>query len=408
MGVIDWLRGKSPKMVEKLNGSFFYFNDDGIFANKIESFTNANAYVLAKNIAEIYNPIDIISDRVASVNYQLKYTKDDSIVENIPKRIQQLLDRPNALYSMQQLIYNLQFIQLAQGGVDSYVNISEGSPKKSEYINSIWALEPNKTVKQLKVNIPSNPFTIDNLDDLIANYQTFFLRQVDILPENIISNTFNNISLTDLNYISELGGAERNINNLIAVYEARYKAYKTNGAAGILTRKTATNGDMAQFEPSQRKDMIDELNSTDGVTKGKNFIGISAVPMEFIKTLGTISELQPFEETYDDQLKIAGIYNVSKHLLPTKDGTTFTNQSEAEVGIWQNTIKPFAEEMAQYLDRLFYLDGSMYFSPDFDNIEALQTDRKTQLEADNLELDLIGKLRELGINDSEIEKKWKD
>jgi hypothetical protein len=407
MGVIDWFRGKSNVVAEKIGGSFFYFNDSNVFSNNITKYSNSSAYLLAKNIAEIYNPIDIISDRVASVDYVIRKRSDDSIVDKLPKNIERLLKSPNPLYTFQQLIYNIQFIELAQGGINSYVNISAGNAKKTENINSIWFLEPNLTNVKLKKLVPINPFSITSVNDLIDSYDTFFLNRTNINKDDVISNTFSSIDMNDLRYISELKGAERNINNLIAVYEARYNAYKNNGAAGILTRKQAVNGDMAQFEGNVRQDMVDQLNESDGVMKGKNFIGISAVPMEFIKTLGTIQELQPFEETADDQLKIAGIYNVPKFLLPTASGTTFTNQAQAEISIWQNTIKPFCVDMAAYLDKLFYLTDDLYFAPDFDGVEILQTDRKLKLEGDLLELDLLAKLRELQINNDELEKKWK-
>ena len=61
--------------------------------------------------------------------------------------------------------------------------------------------------------------------------------------------------------------------------------------------------------------------------------------MNFIKTLATISELQPFEETEADALVIAGNIGVDKDLLNTKDNSNYENKKNAEINFWQNLGK---------------------------------------------------------------------
>ena len=404
MGILDSLFNRKNLKAEKMNGTYFYYYN--LFTNKVTEFSNSNAYILSKTVAEIYNPIDLIADRTSNIKYRLINKKTSEEVE-MPLRMKMLMDKPNAYQTFSQFVYDVMFIKLAQGGVNVYRNTGDKPRKTVEYINSLWALQPDVTSIKLKDSITTNPFDITDLTDVVDSLTTVLLNKVKIPFEYIVPIVDNGINPVDFEYISPMNACERSINNLLQVYQARFNQYKNNGSAGILSRKVKSEGEMAQFDPVTRQDMIDELNKSDGVVDGKNFIGVSAIPMEFIKTLGTISELMPFEETKEDQLKIAGIYNISKHLLPMGESTTFSNQQDAERFFWQNTVKTEAYEMANILNKLFFVDTTkLTLEPVFDGIEVLQEDRVKSLEADIKEVELLAKLRELGINNKELEDKW--
>jgi hypothetical protein len=144
--------------------------------------------------------------------------------------------------------------------------------------------------------------------------------------------------------------------------------------------------------------MLKDLQDRNGLTGDKNFIGMSSVPLQFIKTLGTIKELEPFDETLENAIKIAGIFGVNKELLPKKDNATFSNQTIAEKSFWQNVIKAFANDTAQSLNKIYYLPDNWTFVPNFSGIEALQEDKKAGLEADGLFIDNLDKLKANGID----------
>ena len=203
-----------------------------------------------------------------------------------------------------------------------------GAYKDTSRINSLWVLNQSNSVIKYDKNIGAEIFGIANLAELIARCE-FYLptgRKVVINPTDILAYSDNGFDYRNMSYFSPLNGAKRNIDNLLMVYEARFNQYKNNGAAGILARKSTDNSEFAALKNDERQQMIDDMNRTDGITKGKNFIGISGVPVEFIRTLGTIKELMPFEETLENQLKIASIYDVDKELLPKVASTTFTNK----------------------------------------------------------------------------------
>ena len=144
--------------------------------------------------------------------------------------------------------------------------------------------------------------------------------------------------------------------------------------------------------------MIKDLQDRNGLTGDKNFIGLSSVPLQFIKTLGTIRELEPFDETLEDAIKIAGVFGVNKELIPKKDNSTYANQTMAEKSFWQNVVKGVCEDKAKELNKIFYLPEEWTFKPNFDTVEALQEDRKSGLEADGIMIDNLDKLKLSGMN----------
>lgn len=296
---------------------------------------------------------------------------------------------------------------LAQGGVDVYRNKGGAKQEDIAYINSLWVINPITSTYNPKKLIPANPFDITSLADIIDSVDTRLVNEFNIPATDIVFTSDNGFSFIDNNYSSPLQAAEKNINNLLMVYQARHNQYKNNGSAGLLTPKVRDNTEMASFVGSERQDIIDEMNMTDGIVGKKNFIGVAGIPLDFINTLGTIKDLMPFDETFENQIKIAGVYNVDKELLPKKDSSTFANQKDAERFLWQNTIKPYCYKVGKILNELLYIDNNYTLRPNFDDVEVLQDDRKESLNSDLLEMDLIAKLRELGIDSTELENRWK-
>lgn len=406
MNVIRRFFGGRPHKETIGNRKVWFYTRYGNVENVISEYRNENSFLLAKSLSEIYNPIDIIADRVSSVKYELVEKVSGNVV-NKPKRLLALEERVNAIQDFSSFIHDLTFTMLAQGGVDVYRNKGGVRSKDIAFINSLWVLNPINSVYNYSKTVPRNPFDITNLSEVITSVETTFVNQHTIQAEDIVFSADNGFSFSDLQYISPLNAAEKNINNLLMVYQARYNQYKNNGAAGILTPKQHANTEFSQFEPSERQDIIDEMNMKDGVIDGKNFIGVSGIPLEFIKTIGTIKELMPFEETLENQIKIAGVYNVDKELLPKKDSTTFSNKKDAEKFLWQNTIKPYCYKVATILNELLYIPQNQTLKPIFDEVEVLQEDREVSLKADLLELQVIEKLREMGINSKDLESRWK-
>lgn len=382
-----------------------YFSNLPTANNGVPTFCSGNAYATAKSLAEIFIPIDIISDRVASVNYQCTDLEGKEI-EKVPENIKRLLARPNPFQNLGGLVYQMQFSELAQGGSYNHAAFS-GKTKKSELIDSLYSIEPNKIIPTFKKNIPAKTFLIEDYSELVSGWTVLHFAKINLLPEDVKVYITGSIG-ADLLPESPLKSVELNINNLFAVYSARYKNYINNGNAGILTRKIP-NDSLSNLQDNSdvRQEIINEMSASEGIVGVKNFIGISSHELNFIKTIGTISELEPFKETVVDLITIGAALNVDKDLLPREDGTTFTNKREAEKQLWQNTIIPFAQTKAAQLTELLMLENSGYkITADYSKVPILQEDMKTNTEIDLLEIEKIERLQALGVNVNKYLKQW--
>lgn len=357
---------------------------------KLLTFEESNPYELACNIAELFIPIDAIADRAASVPYEI-VDANDNVIE--PKgNLKRLLERPNPFDRFSDIVYKSVFSELADGNSYIYTKSSLKFPTYDNIAN-LWVLHPNKTEPKFLKQI-SDPFLMKDKKDFIAFYRTFFMYVHDIEPKYILHTTALGLDEKGKGR-SPLIRVNRNINNILAVYHARYNVYAKNGMGGILSAAPNGKSSIEQaVDPVTRDAMLEDILDRKGLTGDKNFLAMSAVPMQFIKTLGTIAELQPFEETEANAIAIAGIYGVNKELIPRSGSTTFTNQKDAEKGLWQNVVKGICIDKGNDIAKALFLPDGWTLRPNFDNVEALQEDKKTALEADAILIDNLAKLRE--------------
>lgn len=381
-----------------------YFNQYMQNANggRLIKFDQSNAYELANTIAEIFIPIDAIAERCSSLRYDIIDVNTKEVIT--PQgNLKRLLDKPNPLDRFTDIIYQSIFAELADGNSYVYTKTADSIVNPTyDNISNIWVLKPNVTKPILHKEI-SNPFLMKEVSDLVDYYRTFFFYEHKIKPRYVLHTANLGITQTGTGR-SPLFACEKNINNILAVYQARYNVYAKNGNAGILAKAPVGGGGASlqeAIDPITRDTMLKDLQDRNGLIGDKNFIGMSSVPLQFIKTLGTIKELEPFDETLENAIKIAGVFGVNKELLPKKDNATFSNQTIAEKSFWQNVIKAFAYDTAKSLNKIYYLPDNWTFMPNFTGIEALQEDKKAGLEADGLFIDNLDKLKANGIDMTE-------
>lgn len=379
---------------------FTYLNSVFSWDNKIDEFCPEKAYELSLQLAEVFIPIDAIASRVAALEYVVMDENGEEV--KLSPKMRALLKQPNALsLRFSDLIYPVVFSELSDG--NSYVYRKQSlDVNNPEYISGIWCLPPNIVSIHYKREVPDF-FSITNKSDLVDHYK-ILNSKTRIEPNSIIHSTstfFKDCGLS-IKGRSPLEAAEKNINNLLAVYEARNKVYKNNGMAGILSKAHTSSGGSieAAMNPGTLKEIQQDLNSDFGITGNKNIWAASSIPLTFIKTLATISELQPFEETEADAIVIAGILGLDKELIPKRGSTTFTNKKDAEIALWQNTIKPMSEDVCRILDEAFLLPEDQHFVAKTNHIEVLQEDKNTKLESDKLIIENIKAIEESGLKDN--------
>lgn len=408
MSLFERWRGKdkNSKVIEKV---ITYFHSLYGSSNNITKFTESSAYNLAFQLSEVFFPIDAIADRAASIPYEIRDKNDNPITLSL--RQKELLKKPNIFNSFSDLVYSIVFSLLADGNQYTYTNYASNNPS-ADMISSIWSIPPPLMTIEYKKNIPS-VFNAKSKSDLVEYYKVIDNKE-KIDPRFITHTTtatLRKLTSIGIEGRSPLCPAEKNINNLLAVYEARFKIYDSNGMAGILSRAATTSagGDIAaamlDANPITQEKMYEDLTGEYGLRGDKKAYGFAPYPIQFTKTLASIRELMPFEETLADAIAIAGVYGVDKDLVPQLKGTTFTNKDIAEVGLWQNVVKGVAYDVASVLNDAFCLSQDQHFAPVFDDVEALQEDKKQMLESDKLIIENLRSIKDGDLRDDPIVKR---
>jgi hypothetical protein len=368
----------------------------------IAEFQQNDAYKLAGSIAEIFYPIDFIADACASLPYKLvdKNTLEEVVINN--SNLQKLIQNPNPYDKFSDLVYKGVFNKFSDGNCYDYTKIPDSYKNATiDLISNIWTLAPDVTKPKYKKEIP-NPFAIKSKSDLIDYYVTNFFYKQSIDAKFVNHYTLLSIDKNGIG-ASPLNAVAKNIDNLIQVYSARYNVYAKNMNGGILAKEsTNASGIEAVVDAPTRDKIIDDLKERNGLTGDKNFIGVSSVPLKFLKTIATIQELQPFDETEADAVAIASVFGLDADLVPKRNPSKFANKIDGERKLWQSVIKSNAIERGLELSKAYYLPDNVIFYPDFSQVEILQEDKKVSFEADGILIDNISKLKAEGqvVNDA--------
>lgn len=322
-----------------------------------ETLTDSNAFTLANTVTEIYHPIDFYADRASKLRYFIA-DKDGNEIPNT--ELNRFIKNINPLYSFSDLIYQYVFSYLSAGYAIPYVTVP--STYKKHSVNSITRLDilqPN--MFEFSEYSGVSMLDVSNISDLIHHpkYGGTFqaTKQLNILGLRIDNIDSTRQAGSQVLSRSPLFKAIRPINNLLATYSARLNIYTNNGAAGYLFKqRDGKSGVEEAINPVTRDEILKDINDRNGLTGNRNLWGLSSVPLGFINTLSDIQKLMPFEETFEDSIKIASIYQIPADLVPRKDNSTFDNQIGAERSVWENGIMSMVNTVCENITKALTLD----------------------------------------------------
>jgi hypothetical protein len=397
VNILNWF-GKKGLDVYEYNEDYNIKNIGNLVVP--EKITAKNAYILANSVPELYFPVDFYADRISKLRFIIANKSGREVASSELNRL--ISDEINPLYSFSDLIYNYVFSLLSDGNAINYLTIPSIYKTVSPNTVQRWdVLQPN--LVDISENTNLNTLTISNLNEAIkrAYYlQGSGLRQ-ELEPERLIIHNSglrkrnNSIVLSE----SLLWKANKSIDTLLSVYSARYNVYANNGAAGYLAHKATsnTNSDLESVisGANKREQILADINQRNGITGRRNLWGISGVPIEFVKTLATISELMPFEEVLDDAIKIASVFQIPPVLVPRKDQSTYDNQQGAEKNVWENGLLSMAGTVCQNLTKMFGITNGNKIWFDSSNVSALTQNKSENEDFITKRLANIEKLKQL-------------
>lgn len=352
---------------------------------------SSNFLQLYRTLPEVFWPIDYIAKRISEAHFDLKRVKDDSVVWCNRQGIDSILKEPNPVMSWQEVVYQHMVYKLATGNAFMRAAMPETLGADTiicQWCDNYWELPANLVeVVPVQYGFGSPIFGIATKEELIKGYR------LDISPYNGLTIPYYQIwhdrdglpetcnGFGFLKARSRLMSVLKPIANLIAVYEARNVIYVKRGGIGfIVAQKQDATGTVA-LEPEEKDDLRKEIDNKYGLAGDKSPYGITDIPIGFVRTNLSIAELQPFDETLEDAIKIAGIFGIPAVLVPRKDQSTFSNQDTAEKSVYTSTIIPQARTFCQSLTKFLGLEEKGYYIDcNFDDVACLQTGRKEQEE----------------------------
>lgn len=382
--------------------SYFYDYDVKSIGSIVvpEKLTDSNAFILANSVAEIFFPIDFHADRISKLRF---YISNSSGREYPNSELNRFIKSINPIYSFSDLVYQYVFSLLADGNANNYLQTPSIYKKPS--VNSIerWdVLRPDL----LSVEEYTNLSMLDLVDYVSAIKKAEYnesLKSKLLKLDNLKIHNYstrkrdNSIILSK----SPLFSANKSIDTLMAVYSARYNVYANNGSAGYLTSKAVGLNANSQLEAviasqPKRQSILDDINNRNGLTGRRNIWGISGTPLEFVKTLATISELEPFEETLESKIMIASVFQIPPVLVPRKDQSTYDNQADAERNVWENSILSLVSTVCENLTKLFMLNTTGYkIAADIESVRSLTQNEVEKEDLNTKKLANLEKLKSL-------------
>lgn len=357
--------------IEPANFRGGYDIDDILYG----AYGRQNFITLFYCLPEIFAPVNEIASRVAEATWQLCSTTNDS-VDYKNKGFNRLFEKPNPLMTMKQFVWQSVCYDILTGANFQYLNKPSTLPDEIDSVLSWWNAPTHQVNIDKKKNV--DIYSATKLEDFISSVSVSEAgnkRQMDI--NNIIP--FVKLDLQQGNQIdkfkSDLKGAEIAIKNLLPVYEARGVIYIKRGALGFLVSKKSDASGTISLTKTEKEEAQKEYQGTYGLRAGKNQVGVSSAPVEYIQTSMSIQELQPFDETLADANVIYKVLRVPKHFVPSKDSSTFNNADSDTRSFYDDVILPMANKYAQGWNEKFKIPNR-YIKADFSHIAVLKSNKK--------------------------------
>lgn len=335
---------------------------------------------LYHNSPEVYSAVHQRAFRVSRAKWIVKNSKThEPVTDN--KHLNRLMAQPNPLQNWQELIYEMQAYKCVTGNNFMYANAPDLLSFNYKNINTLWNLFADVVTIKQRNQMKWLSATIT--DDLIVEYQ---VNGVNIPTNKVMHSKFANLNAADLKLrgISPLQSASPAHDNLKAVWKARNVVYTKGGALGFISSDKSDADGTASLTPDEIKEINEHYSNTYGLDGNKTAVGVVKAPVKFTKIGASIDELKPFDESEASAQAVYAVMSVPRSLMPRKEGATYENAKQDEVGFYQNIIIPEAQSLAQSLTNFLGLEAAgLYLDVSFEHIDVLQENKKEKSDVDS-------------------------
>lgn len=383
------------KVFIEREGPFYEWSTDepaslksGIY-NLLHGFYSTQNFIeLFYSLPEVFAPVHEIAKRVSDGNFQLCKDWNDE-VDYKDADFNRLFTQPNPLVSFKDFVYQAVCYEILTGRQLFFFNRPDTLIDEYKSVIAWWNLPAHQVHVEMKKGV--DPYTATTLEDFVERYRLtvndrnrfFDVKKVLPICHLSLNNGYN------LNEVKPLLlGAEKAIRNLIPVYEARGVIYIKRGAMGfIVSRKSDASG-MMPLTPEEKKKTNLTVNEAYGLQRNKSTIGVIESPVDFVKTSMSITEMEPFNETLADAVAIYATLRVPRHLVPSKDQSTYANADADMKSFYSDVIIPWGKRYAEaWTNYLKLKDFRRYIKADYSHVDVLQENRKEKADVEKIEGD---------------------
>ncbi len=228
---------------------------------------------------------------------------------------------------------------------------------------------------------------------------------IEISPENILHLKEVNPNFQKNQYLfglSRYSGTYRNIESIIAGYDAKVNLYK-NGPRLIITGKT--QGEFASMAKSEDIETVQTAMSKYGHGKDKYNNLITDVPLDVHNASLNVQQLQINEMNDSDFRRLCDVQNIDSKVFSDSSSSTFSNKEMALKDFYNNAFRSeidgTVKDLETYLDRWWpglelvpnYSQISEIIAANLEENQRLLEDCKLGLITRNTYFEAIGKER---------------
>lgn len=293
-------------------------------------------------------------------------------LKEIPRRIYELLERPNPLQNRIEFLKQWAIFEQVCGNAFIYLNGPTGFTPNIKNIKSLWNVWP----QYMQYKLTGKYFSAESITDIIKEWRfEYGTYKQEFQPGEIFLRNAPNTELLDGIIFGRATACslEKPFTNIEMAYESRNVMMQNRGMRMVFTSdKGDASGKIALQD--QEKEILQEEIKGYGLLEGQKQFFFSRMPMKATPVDQDVTKLGLFEEIATDTMVCCHGFGVPEILLKVYlHGATFENQHMSVLRLYQDTIIPEAEDEDISLNMILGLqDTDWMVRSSFDHIPALQ------------------------------------
>lgn len=258
----------------------------------------------------------------------------------------------------------------------------------TEQVIGLYLLPPHMLSIKWKTDI--NPFAsiINNIEKM--EFMTTSSSNLVIDLEDVYCFTDTTIGSSYLLPSNRIASQKYAISNIVKCYEAKGVLVDNRGALGIISNDSKDA--MGQSLPIDNDDR-DQLQSDYkkyGMLQNQYPLIITNATVKYQQIASSAKDLMLDEFIISDVKQLCNAFSFPFQLLAEGSETTFNNQEEGSLLLYQNSVIPDSINfMQQYNDCLEAEMHGIEYSMTFDHLDVFKINQKSQAETSKIETEYI-------------------